>query len=58
MTNLAASKDQNKELVKMMSDKLEAAIKMEIGADNGREMPDVKGISWTLNSKVGETVLD
>jgi len=40
----------------MMSDKLEAAIKMEIGADNGREMPEVKGISWTLNSKVGETV--
>jgi len=42
----------------MMSDKLEAAIKMEIGADNRREMPEVKGISWTLNSKVGETVLD
>jgi hypothetical protein len=42
----------------MMSDKLEAAIKMEIGADNGREMHEVKGISWTLNSKVGERVLD
>jgi Domain of unknown function (DUF4976) len=58
MTNLAATKSQNQELVKTMSDKLETVIKMEIGVDNGREMPEVKGISWTLNSKAGETVLD
>lgn len=58
MTNLAGTKGQNQELVKTMSDKLEAVIKLEIGVDNGREMPEVEGISWTLNSKSGETVLD
>lgn len=58
MTNLAANKGQNQELVKTMSDKLESIIKMEIGVDNGREMPEVKGITWTLNSKLGETILD
>lgn len=40
------------------SEKLEAAINDEIGADDGREMPDLKGITWTLKSKSGDTILD
>jgi arylsulfatase len=31
-----------------MSGKLEALIKAEIGQDDGREMPDVAKISWTI----------
>jgi arylsulfatase len=58
MTNLAASKGENGELVLKMSAKLERVIQDEIGKDDGREMPDVKGISWQLNSKSGEAVLD
>jgi arylsulfatase len=58
INNLAVTKGTNSELVTTMSNKLEAVIKSEIGVDDGREMPDVKGISWTLNSKLGETVLD
>lgn len=58
MTNLAATKGQNKELVMTMNTKLNNVIKDEIGVDDGREMPDVKGISWALNTKGGETVLD
>lgn len=58
MNNLAAVKGQNRELVMKMSAKLEQVIKDEIGVDDGREMPDIKGISWTLNQKSGEAVLD
>jgi len=58
MNNLAADKTQNSDLVRTMSEKLEAVIKAEIGVDDGREMPDVKGIAWTLNTKLGDTVLD
>lgn len=32
----------------MMNTKLNKVIKAEIGADNGSEMPDVKGISRVL----------
>ena len=32
-----------------MNGKLEAAIKQEIGKDDGRELPDVKGITWGLD---------
>lgn len=58
MTNLAATKGQNRDLVMTMSAKLDAVIKSEIGVDDGREMPDFKGIAWTLNSKGTETILD
>jgi arylsulfatase len=58
MTNLAATKGQDRDLVMTMSDKLEAVIKAEIGVDDGREMPDFTGIAWTLNSKGSETILD
>jgi arylsulfatase len=58
MTNLAAVKGENRGLVATMSAKLEAVIKDEIGAEDGREMPDLKGVAWVLNSKGGETILD
>lgn len=58
MTNLAAVKGQNKELVMSMNTKLNNVIKDEIGADDGREMPDVKGISWAIKTKNGEALLD
>ena len=50
MTNLAANKDAHRDLVLAMSDKLEHAIKDEIGRDDGREMPDFKGVSWAMDS--------
>jgi arylsulfatase A-like enzyme len=47
--NLAADREKNVDLIGKMSDKLEAVIKAEIGADDGREMPEVPRISWSLN---------
>jgi arylsulfatase A-like enzyme len=49
-TNLAADPKANPALVMAMSNKLEAAIKAEIGVDDGREMPDVDGIRWAIDS--------
>ena len=48
MTNLAADRATNGELVLAMSAKLEAAISAEIGIDDGRELPDFQGIDWVL----------
>ena len=50
MTNLAADKRTHGELVLAMSAKLEAAIKAEFGADNGREMPDFEDITWAIHT--------
>jgi arylsulfatase len=58
MTNLAATKGQNQELVMKMNTKLSNVIKDEIGNDNGSEMPDVKGISWALKIKDNQAILD
>lgn len=49
MTNLAVDRTANGPLIKDMSDKLERAIKTEIGVDDGREMPDIPLIEWTLD---------
>ena len=49
MTNLAAKKGANGELVMTMSAKLAALIKAEIGVDDGREMPPFEGIDWTID---------
>lgn len=49
MTNLAAEKGANADLVLAMSAKLEALIKAEIGVDDGREMPPVEGIDWSID---------
>ena len=47
--NLAADREKNGDLIAKMSDKLEGLIKAEIGVDDGREMPDVATISWTID---------
>ncbi len=49
MTNLAAVKGDNADLVLASSAKLEAAIQREIGVDDGREMPDFDNIEWTID---------
>jgi arylsulfatase len=46
--NLAADREKNADVVAAMSGKLEALIKAEIGTDDGREMPEVEKISWTI----------
>jgi arylsulfatase len=46
--NLAADRQTNADLVATMSNKLEAVIKAEIGKDDGREMPEVAKISWSI----------
>ena len=50
MKNLAVDRTTNGHLVLAMSTKLEAIIAAEIGIDDGRELPDVEGIDWTLQS--------
>jgi arylsulfatase len=49
MTNLAADRKGNAELISAMNVKLEAVIKAEIGVDDGREMPRVEGIEWNID---------
>lgn len=49
IVNLAANREKNAELIATMSGKLEALIKAEIGSDDGREMPDVGKITWTID---------
>jgi len=49
MINLASEKNATGDLVLAMSSKLEALIKEEIGVDDGREMPNVDGIDWTID---------
>jgi arylsulfatase len=46
--NLAADRARNGDLVLEMSAKLEAAIRAEIGVDDGRELPDIDGVQWQL----------
>jgi len=48
MINLAANRDSHGDLVLAMSAKLESIIEAEIGVDDGRELPDVEGVDWTL----------
>jgi arylsulfatase len=47
--NLANEREKNADLIATMSGKLETLIKAEIGEDNGREMPDVSKITWTID---------
>jgi arylsulfatase len=58
MTNLAARKGEHAALVLAMSAKLEALIKSEIGVDDGREMPPVEGLTWMLDVKDNQAILD
>jgi len=50
MVNLAAKKETHTDLTLAMSAKLEAAISADIGVDDGREMPDFKGIKWAIDT--------
>ena len=45
----AVDRQKNADLVATMSNKLEAVIKAEIGTDDGREMPEVGKITWTID---------
>jgi arylsulfatase A-like enzyme len=49
LKNLAADKDANSALIMAMNAKLEAIIKSEIGVDDGREMPNIPLVDWTIN---------
>ena len=48
--NLAADRKKNGDLIAAMSAKLEAAIKAEIGVDNGREMPEIPKVTWYMDT--------
>ena len=49
MTNLAVDRVKNAELITIMSGKLEAVIKDEIGVDDGRELPNIPRVTWTID---------
>jgi arylsulfatase len=46
--NLGANSAANSETIMMMSEKLEAVIKTEIGVDDGREMPEIPNVDWKI----------
>ena len=46
--NLGANRAANSEIIMTMSEKLEAVIKTEIGADDGRGMPDIPNVDWKI----------
>jgi arylsulfatase len=48
--NLAADREKNVDLIATMSGKLEAAIKAEIGVDDGREMPEISKVTWYMET--------
>lgn len=47
--NLAINQKANAKLIMTMNAKLEAVIKAEIGKDDGREMPNIPTVDWTIN---------
>jgi arylsulfatase len=47
--NLATDKGANGELIMAMNAKLEKVIKAEIGIDDGREMPNIPTVDWTID---------
>ncbi len=49
MKNLATDRVANNALLQTMNGKLEAVIKAEIGKDDGRELPEIAGITWGLD---------
>lgn len=56
--NLALHRAENADLIAAMNARLNALIAAEIGQDNGRELPDVEGISWELRVSGGAVILD
>lgn len=49
MDNLALDRAANAQSILAMNGKLEAAIKAEIGKDDGRELPEIAGIDWGVD---------
>lgn len=49
MRNLAIDRDGQAEQLLVMNAKLEAAIRAEIGVDDGREMPALEGVNWHID---------
>ena len=49
VNNLAVDRKANADLVLAMSNKLEKVIKAEIGVDDGREMPNIPTVDWTID---------
>jgi arylsulfatase len=47
--NLAADRAAHEPLLRTMNAKLETAIAAEIGKDDGREMPPLEGIDWSID---------
>jgi arylsulfatase len=47
--NLAADKEAHRELILAMNGKLEAIIQAEIGADDGRELPNIPRVDWAID---------
>jgi len=58
MQNLAMTEGENMELVTTMNAKLNALIQDEIGQDNGRELPNLEGVSWELRTSGNAVILD
>jgi arylsulfatase A-like enzyme len=58
MQNLAMTQGENMELVITMNTKLNALIEDEIGQDNGRELPNLEGVSWELRTSGNAIILD
>lgn len=48
MSNLALDSKANAQILETMNAKLEAAILAEIGKDDGREMPNLPGLDWSI----------
>ncbi|HEY9035655.1 MAG TPA: sulfatase-like hydrolase/transferase [Pseudomonadales bacterium] len=48
MANLGNDQKANHDLIMTMNTKLEALIKAEIGVDNGRELPNIPLVDWTI----------
>ena len=48
MVNLGADRSGHKDLIIAMNAKLNAVIKAEIGVDDGRELPDIPLVDWSI----------
>ena len=49
MNNLALDRAANGQAIMVMNGKLEDMIKVEIGKDDGRELPDLPGVDWGID---------
>lgn len=49
MQNLALNRQANESVLALMNDKLNAVMRREFGADDGREMPAVEGVNWAID---------